>query len=248
MSAFSDHFSGQSAGYARFRPHYPEGLFEFLASEAPARHAAWDCATGNGQVAEGLSPRFEQVYATDASEEQIRHAPARANVSYRVEPAEICSLEDRSVDLVSVGQALHWLDLHRFYNEVRRVARPDALVVAWCYNLLSCDAEVDRVIREFYRNVVGPYWPPERVFVERGYRDLSFPFAPAPVPEFALEADWNLSQLLGYLGTWSASAGYRRARGEEPTEAIAGALSAAWGLPADRRRIKWPLHFLAGRA
>jgi hypothetical protein len=84
--------------------------------------------------------------------------------------------------------------------------------------------------------------------VERGYRDLPFPFAPAQVPGFSLEADWNLPQFLGYLGTWSASAAYRRARDEEPTDVIAGALAAVWGLPGECRRIKWPLHFLAGRA
>jgi len=247
VSAFSDHFSGQAAGYARFRPHYPEGLFEFLASEAPARHAAWDCATGNGQVAEGLSPRFEQVYATDASEEQIRHAPALANVTYRVEPAETSSLEDRSVDLVTVGQALHWLDLHRFYDEVRRVARPGALVVAWCYSLLSCDAEVDRVIREFYRNIVGPYWPPERGLVERGYRDLPFPFQSLSAPDLALEAEWDLAEFIGYLGTWSASQRFREARGADPREAIAASLAAAWQFPYRKRRVTWPLHFRLGR-
>ena len=247
MSAFQDHFSAKAAEYAKFRPRYPAGLFDFLGAQAPARRAAWDCATGSGQVAEGLSPRFEKVYATDASAEQVRHAPPLANISYRVEPAESSSLPDRSVDLVTVGQALHWLDPDRFYDEVRRVARPGALVVAWCYNLLSCDAGVDRVIQEFYRDVVGPYWPPERALVERGYQDLPFPFAPAEVPDFSLEAHWNLAQLLGYLSTWSASAAYRRARGEGPTDVIAGALTAAWGLPADCRRIKWPLHFLAGR-
>lgn len=248
MNTFQDHFSAQAADYARFRPRYPGALFEFLASGAPAKEAAWDCATGSGQVAEGVSAHFRRVYATDASAEQVRHAPRLANVSYRVEPAEASSLGDLSVDLVTVGQALHWLDLERFYAEVRRVARPGALVVAWCYNFVSCEPGIDRVLEVYYRDVVGPYWPPERALVERGYRDLPFPFSPVAIPPFTLEADWDLAQLLGYLGTWSAAQRFKAARGREAAEMISADLAAAWGLTGHRRRIKWPLHFLAGRA
>jgi len=247
VSAFQDHFSAKAAEYAKFRPRYPAGLFDFLGSQAPARRAAWDCATGSGQVAEGLSARFEKVYATDASAEQIRHAPPLANVSYRVEPAESSSLQDGSVDLVTVGQALHWLDLDRFYDEVRRVARPGALVVAWCYNLLSCGQDVDGVLVSYYRDVLGPYWPADRVKVESGYKDLPFPFSSLPMPQFALEVEWNLADLMGYLGTWSAAQRFRDAQGKDPREVIADRLAAAWLWSERKRRVTWALHFRIGR-
>ena len=47
--SFQDHFSKQASLYARYRPQYPAALFEYLASVAPEREAAWDCGTGNGQ-------------------------------------------------------------------------------------------------------------------------------------------------------------------------------------------------------
>jgi len=247
LSTFKDHFSAQAADYARFRPRYPAALFEFLASRAPGCRLAWDCATGNGQVAEGLAPHFQSVVATDGSASQIAQAPRLSNVEFRVEPAESSSLADASVDLVTVGQALHWFDLEGFYAEVRRVARPGALVAAWCYNLLSCDPELDREVLHFYREVVGPYWTADRVKVERGYRDLPFPFAPVDAPELALEAEWDFNELIGYLGTWSAAQRYREARGADPREAIAADLAAAWGSPGGKRRIEWPLHFRIGR-
>ncbi|HSD59906.1 MAG TPA: class I SAM-dependent methyltransferase [Burkholderiales bacterium] len=248
MNTFKDHFSAQAADYARYRPRYPAALFEFLASRAPYRRLAWDCATGNGQVAGGLAPHFQAVMATDASASQIAQAARLPNVEFRVEPAESSSLADASVDLVTVGQALHWFDLEGFYAEVRRVARPGALVAAWCYNLLSCDPAVDRVVLHYYRDVVGPYWSADRVKVERGYRDLPFPFDPVNAPELGLEADWDLAEFTGYLGTWSAAQRYREARGADPREAIAAGLAAAWGSPGEKRRIEWPLHFRIGRA
>ena len=65
MSAgFADHFSDQSQDYARFRPNYPPGLFAWLAEIAPQRRLAWDCATGSGQAALGLSQHFDQVVAS----------------------------------------------------------------------------------------------------------------------------------------------------------------------------------------
>jgi SAM-dependent methyltransferase len=247
MPSYKDHFSAQAADYARYRPHYPAELFRWLAEAAPGRSLAWDCATGNGQVAAGLALHFAEVLATDASAEQLRHVPALPGVTYRVEPAEGSSLADGSADLVSVGQALHWFDLERFYGEVRRVLRPGGVVAAWCYNLLACEPAVDAVVGRFYRDVVGPCWPADRVKVEQGYRDLPFPFEALTPPDLALHADWDLEELLGYLGTWSASQRYRAERGADPLQEVAQPLAAAWGSPHTKRRIKWPLHFLVGR-
>jgi ubiquinone/menaquinone biosynthesis C-methylase UbiE len=132
--AFLDVFSDVAAQYAASRPPYPEPLFKALADRAPATTAAWDCATGNGQVALGLAVHFQRVYATDASELQIAHTAAHPRIEYRVAPAENSGLSNGSVDVVSVATALHWLDLPRFYDEVRRVLRPQGLLAVYGYN------------------------------------------------------------------------------------------------------------------
>ncbi|MEX0681015.1 MAG: hypothetical protein WD097_06500 [Balneolales bacterium] len=62
-----DNFSEQSNQYAEFRPLYPEELFDFLLSLVPDRYSAWDCGTGNGQVAGQLANYFDKVAATDIS-------------------------------------------------------------------------------------------------------------------------------------------------------------------------------------
>ena len=111
---FKDHFSKQAAGYARFRPRYPQKLFDYLASIAASRQVAWDCGTGNGQAAVGLASVFDRVIATDASEKQIANAESHERVDYRVAPAENSGIGSATIDLIMVAQALHWFDLGPF--------------------------------------------------------------------------------------------------------------------------------------
>lgn len=246
-TGFKDHFSSHAEAYARSRPGYPPALFAHLVSLAPSHQLAWDCATGNGQVAIGLARHFDRVVATDASAAQIDHAFRHERIAYRVEPAEATSLDAASVDLVAVGQALHWFDLDRFYAEVRRVLRTGGVIVAWCYGRCTVAPDIDAIIDRYYVEIVGPFWPPERIFVESGYRTLPFPFARVPLPAFDMQAEWTAEELLAYLGTWSATKRFEAHHGRDPRDEIAEPLVNAWGSRHLRRRMEWPLSFLAGR-
>lgn len=244
---FKDHFSTRSRDYAQFRPRYPIELFEYLAGIAPARLRAWDCATGNGQAAVGLADFFQNVAATDASDEQIANAERHDRVQYRVATAEQSGLESGSIDIVSVAQALHWFDVDLFYEEVRRVLKPDGVVAVWCYTLLQVSPPVDSLLEKFYRETVGPYWDSERSLVETGYRTLPFPFAEMESPGFQMSVDWSLDQLLGYLRTWSATKKFIGERGFDPVTDLSADLSAVWGPVSDKKHIEWPLNLRTGR-
>ena len=176
VPSFKDHFSAHASAYARYRPRYPEALFAYLASLCPAHDLAWDCATGNGQAARSLTEHFARVVATDASADQLAHAAPHEQITYHVAPAAQSPLASHSADLVTVAQALHWLDLDAFYAEVRRVLKPGGVLAVWTYGLLRINPAVDAVIQRLYTDIVGAYWPPERRHVEDGYRALAFPF------------------------------------------------------------------------
>ncbi len=239
--AFKDHFSALAERYARYRPRYPEALFDWLAAQAPARALAWDCGTGNGQAALALASRFARVVATDPSAAQIAQAVPAANVDYRVEPAEAASLADASADLITVAQALHWFDLARFNAEAARVLKPGGVLAAWGYEGARGTPAVTPVVRRFYEQVIVGDWPPERAHVDNGYRDLALPFPELPAPVFELEAEWTLEALCGYLSSMSATRNYQRRTGADPLDEIRAELAAAWGDPAERRPIRWPL-------
>ncbi len=247
MSEFKDHFSSRADIYRRFRPNYPDALFAWLAELAGPGARAWDCATGNGQAALALAEHLDSVIATDASADQIDQAPDHPRVSFRVATAEHSGLEPGSIDLVTVAQALHWLDFDAFYAEVRRVAKPGAALVAWTYGFYRVDSALDAVTERYSHEILGPWWPYERVMVNNSYRDIPFPFDRLDTPAFAMTADWDLSQLIGYLGTWSARKLYMDARDDDPLDQVRPDLEAAWGEPARVRQIRWPLTVLAGR-
>jgi SAM-dependent methyltransferase len=151
-------------------------LFEFIAALAPARRRAWDCGTGNGHAALGLAALFESVQATDASAQQIEHALPHPRVHYRVAAAEASGLSDRSVDLISVAQALHWFDLAKFYAQVRRVARPGCLLAVYGYAWFYLSAQLDPLIDRWLLRPIEPYWLPNLRLLWHGYRTIEFPF------------------------------------------------------------------------
>ena len=244
---FKDLFSGHSDLYARARPHYPDALFDWIAAEAPATSCAWDAGCGNGQASVALAARFEHVVATDPSEKQLGNAAANPRIDYRNEAAEHTTIEDRSVDAVTVAQALHWFDIGAFSAEVRRVARPGALFAAWCYAHCSVTPTVDVVIAHLYEDILGAYWSPERKLVDEGYASLALPFASVEVPAFEMGVEWNLPQLLAYLTSWSAAQKYLQATGEDAVASVAEELAAAWHEPERVRPVRWRLGLRAGR-
>lgn len=243
---FKDHFSKASDKYALYRPEYPEELFRYLASLVPSKKRAWDCATGSGQAARQLIPFFDEVIASDASESQIDNAPKCGRIDYRVMAAERTDIEDASVDLITVGQALHWLDIEAFYKEARRVLKADGILAAWAYALMETDRELHQTISEYYHDVLGEYWPPERTIIEAAYRTVEFPFEELPAPVFVMSMNWTIDQLKGYLGTWSASLRYRDRHQQNPVELIADRLASGWGR-SRRRKMTWPIHLRVGR-
>ena len=247
MSSFKDHFSSNAAGYATYRPTYPASLVTYLAAVAPGRDLAIDCGCGTGQLSVPLAERFTRVVATDASASQIANAQPHPRVEYRVGAAEDTGEPSQTADLITVAQAAHWLDLDVFYREVRRVVRPGGIVALITYGVVHVAAgDVDRVVQDFYANIIGTYWPPERRHVDSGYRDLPFPFEELSAPPLDIEVTWSRAAFLGYVDTWSAVRAAEKAVGPEVVERFARMLSAHW--PDDERHVvRWPLSLRVGR-
>src|SRR4029450_2437346 len=243
---FKDHFSKQEGDYAKFRPRYPQKLFEYLGNMRPGRQLACDCGTGNGQAAVGLASVFDRVIATDASQKQIANAQSHERVEYRVAPAENSSIGSETLDLIMVAQALHWFDLGRFYAEVRHVLKNNGVFAASAYNLLHIEPAIDEVVNRYYHEGGGPFWPPERRLVEQ-FADLCFPFQEIDPPGFEMTASWDLDHLVGYLRTWSSSQRFITAKGGDAFEQITDDLHGAWGKPGQTRTVTWPLVMHIGR-
>ncbi len=241
-----DNFSRQSDQYARYRPDYPAELYAFLLERVEGREAAWDCATGNGQTAFALSAWFKKVFATDISGRQIEKAKQAENIFYSVQAAEETGFAGNSFDLVTVSQALHWLDFGKFFREVERVTVPGGWLAAWMYSLPHISPEIDELVGiNFYKETIGSYWDYERKYVDDCYRSISFPFEEIPCPDFYMHFRWTAEDLEGYLNTWSAVQKFMQERGYNPVTELMQKIRPLW--QGTEMKIGFPLTLRMGR-
>ena len=215
-----DNFSVHSDLYAAFRPTYPDELYNFLLSLTSTKQAAWDCGTGNGQVARGLSKYFDKVFATDISAQQISNAYKSDNIFYSLSPAEKTSFANDSFDLVTVAQAIHWFDFDAFYGEVKRTIKPRGVLAVIGYGLFKMHPDIDKIVNHFYDTIIDSYWDKERKYIDENYTTIPFPFKEIKSPELSIQFEWTLEQLVGYLNTWSAVQHYIKANNNNPIDSI----------------------------
>jgi ubiquinone/menaquinone biosynthesis C-methylase UbiE len=248
-SEYIKHFNKQSEQYLLCRPDYPEELFDYLSQLVKSTSTVWDCGTGTGQAAKSLAKRFATVIATDINAAQLAAAPPIANIEYHCCPAEQTPIKAGSVNLTIIAQALHWFHFDAFYNEVRRVSAPNALIAAWCYSLGYFNiSALDEVIKSLYYDILGTkYWPKERSYIDEEYKTIPFPFEKLETPNFSITKKLNFNQLIGYLSTWSAIKEYQKQHQQNPLELIHEKLQSAWGDEESEHTICWPLHCLLGQ-
>ena len=239
-----DNFSTQSSSYARYRPAYPQELYKFLKEKLTITETAWDCGTGNGQVAGELANFFQKVEATDISKQQLENAVKKPNIQYSVKRAEETNFPDNSFDLITVAQAVHWFNFKTFYNEVERVLKPNGIIALIGYSLFKSNLETDKLIHKFYKDIIGPFWDEERRYLNEKYQTIPFPFQEIETPAFQQEYQWSFDHLIGYLETWSAVKHYEKEKGENPVNLIKNELKTAFG---NKNKIVFPILLRLGK-
>lgn len=139
--------SEHSKLYSKYRPTYPPELYDNIIAYCKETHSELKCALdvgcGSGQSCVPLKAHFKKVIGIDVSQSQIDQANALKieGITYKVGSGEdISFLGNNSVDLVTVAQALHWIDTEKFYAEVSRILTPGGALVVYGYGTCSIDA------------------------------------------------------------------------------------------------------------
>lgn len=240
-----DLFSGHAKDYAAFRPVYPKALYDFIYQFVERFDSAWDCGTGNGQVAAVLANTFVDVHATDLSARQLENATLAPNIHYHLSGVEHTTFGDNTFDLITIGQAIHWFDRAHFYKEVNRVGKNKAIIAAFGYNPVRFSQPFDEALNRFYFDVIYPYWDTERKVVEDQYRAISFPFEEIETPEFKIELDWSIRDLQGYITTWSAVQNFIKKNGFNPVDEFVKEVKPLW--TKDKESVYFPVFLRLGR-
>lgn len=126
---------------------------------AGAGTRALDLATGTGDIAFALAAQGAWVAGLDITHRMIdlarTKAPAgRAGPSFLVGDMLALPFPDGSFDLVTTGYGLRNVpDLNRAVDEIRRVLRPDGLLLSLDFN--RPDMRIVRAAYLFYLTIVG---------------------------------------------------------------------------------------------
>ena len=209
---------------------------------------------------------FEKVIGTNTSTKQLELAPKLPNVTYFLTPPtmsidelqQTTSISESSLDLVTVAEALHWLDLHNFYAQVKwALKKPNGLLAAWCYTPMpEVNDKVDAVFGPFCESC-GPYWEEGKKLVDDGYRSIEFPFGPVdglddtgPF-EFVAQKVMRLEDYFTYIRSWSAYNTAEEKGVELLSDEVLEKFKVAWndnsGEVGGEKVVKFPIYLRIGK-
>lgn len=128
-------FEGLAEAYDVYRPHYPQALFDDLATQAPQAAAVIDVGAGTGISTRQLHEAFgdrAHILAVEPSSDMRRvlrrNFAGLANVQPIDGTAETLPTADASAALVAACTAFHWFSPQKFFAEAHRVLVPDGII------------------------------------------------------------------------------------------------------------------------
>lgn len=112
---------------------------------------ALDAGCGTGLSSRALLGLAENVTAFDLSESMLHHAHKDPHISYSAANGELLPYRDSQFDLVTISQAIHWLDRGKFLSETRRVLKPGGYLIIYD-NYITDEMADEPAYHDWFRN------------------------------------------------------------------------------------------------
>lgn len=234
-STFQPRFGHAAEEFERYRPDYPRELFDHILAAVPAeRHdRALDLGAGTGKSTRALIPHFREVIAVEPDPGMAaKLAEEIPQAIVRNATAEACVQPDASLDLVTIANALHWMEASRVFATVHDWLRVDGILAVYDRPLPKATPPIDAIVLAELR---GP-WKPHRD--PRLKRDLIWENEVRGAPGFELAAETKFPYVVqmsprDYAGFWrSTSYGSAYARSLVEPEAYWNGLESRFAAAA----------------
>ncbi|MHA2390699.1 MAG: class I SAM-dependent methyltransferase [Promethearchaeota archaeon] len=241
-------FSSRVENYIKFRPRYPPEIIEFLKEKKilTRKSIVADIGSGTGILSEIFLKNGNRVFGIEpnnnmrvAGEDQLKKYPLFISIDGS---AESTGLKDKSIDVITVGQAFHWFNVLKAKKEFKRILKPNGFVVIIWNNrrkmgggfssqyekfILKFGTDVKQV-RKNENKIDGFYNYQRKVFYN--YQDLDFTGLKGrllSVSYIPLEGHPNYEKMLKELQTlFNSNKLAGKVRIEYDTEVYYGQLSA----------------------
>lgn len=128
-------FADRVDNYVKYRPHYPQEMFDFLLSKhiLTENSVIADIGSGTGISTEPFLKLNLEVFAIEPNKEMREAAEKLLSVHKNFHSvnatAENTTIKDHSVDIIVAGQAFHWFDKEKAKQEFKRILKPEGYVV-----------------------------------------------------------------------------------------------------------------------
>jgi SAM-dependent methyltransferase len=148
-----ERFSPAADDYARYRPDYPDDLVRACADYARLAPGApvVDIGCGTGISSRRFAHHGYRVTGVDPNAAMLAKAREAGGAEYHEGEAARTGLADRSADLITCAQALHWFRLEDCRDEWRRILVPGGACAAF-WNFRRSDgwqAEYEALLLRF---------------------------------------------------------------------------------------------------
>jgi SAM-dependent methyltransferase len=140
----TERFSGLVYNYGKYRPSYPPGVLSFI-EEQTGLQKDWniaDIGAGTGIFSRALLERGYKVYSVEPNKDMREAAESSLQTFKKFTSingaGEKTTLQDRSINLVTVAQAFHWINPAEAKLEFRRILKPPGFI-ALIWNIRTTD-------------------------------------------------------------------------------------------------------------
>lgn len=199
--ARAESFGSYAEAYDRHRPLFPSGLVDDLVALAPKR--VLDAACGTGLVARALAARGLPVLGVEL-DPRMAEIARRHGVDVEIARFEEWKDAERRFDLVTFGDAWHWIDPAKGLAKVASILEPGGMLARF-FKGYVLPPETYAKLEPIYRSIapglnVYGQWP-DVAWVDPVASSPDFVMR--PTKEYASDEVFAASQWTGYLSTAS---------------------------------------------